>query len=229
MSITVILPVYNGEKYLSQAIKSVLSQSHQPMEVIIIDDGSTDQTALIAKSFGTALRYHYQSNQGAGTARNKGVELAQGQLLAFLDADDLWVDNKLARQVQAFTADPELDMVFGHVHQFHSPELPDEVKQQIKIPVEIIPGQHAGTMLIKREAFQKAGPFKTDWELAEFVDWYIKAEEAGLKSVMLPDVVMKRRLHKASQGTYKRQHRQEYVRVLKAALDRRRQLSKNSQ
>ena len=229
MSITVIVPVYNGEKYLAQAIESVLSQSHQPTEIVIIDDGSTDQTASIARSFGDTVRYHHQSNQGAGAARNKGVELAHSQLLAFLDADDLWVADKLALQVQALAADPELDMVFGHVHQFHSPELPDEVKQQIKIPVEIIPGQHAGTMLIKREAFQKAGPFKTDWELAEFVDWYIKAEEAGLKSIMLPDVIMKRRLHKASQGTYKRQHRQEYVHVLKAALDRRRQLSKNSQ
>ena len=120
-------------------------------------------------------------------------------------------------------------MVFGHVQQFHSPELADEVKQQIKIPAEIVPGQHVGTMLIKRESFQKVGPFRTDWEIGEFIDWYARAEELGLKSLMLPEVVMKRRLHKASQGTYKRQHQKEYVRVLKAALDRRRKLNKTGQ
>lgn len=68
MSVTVIVPVYNGEKYLSEAVESVLSQTHRPQEIIIIDDGSTDNTASVAKSFGSAIRYHYQSNQGAGAA-----------------------------------------------------------------------------------------------------------------------------------------------------------------
>jgi len=227
MSITIILPIYNGEKYLSEAIESILSQTHHPQEIIIIDDGSTDNTASVAKSFGRAVRYHYQPNQGAGAARNNGVQLAQGEFLAFLDADDLWVEDKLVHQIQAFENDPKLDMVFGHVRQFHSPELPDEVKQQIKIPAEVVPGQHVGTMLIKRESFQKVGPFRTDWEIGEFIDWYARAEEMGLKSLMLSEVVMKRRLHKASQGTYKREHQKEYVRVLKAALDRRRKMNKS--
>ena len=229
MSITVILPAYNGEKYLSEAVESILSQPYCPQEIIIIDDGSTDNTAAVAKSFGDAVQYHHQPNQGAGAARNNGINLAQGEFLAFLDADDLWTENKLAHQMHAFDRDPELDMVFGHVQQFHSPELADEVKQQIKIPAEIVPGQHVGTMLIKRESFQKVGPFRTDWEIGEFIDWYARAEELGLKSLMLPEVVMKRRLHKASQGTYKRQHQKEYVRVLKAALDRRRKLNKTGQ
>ncbi|MCB0209235.1 MAG: glycosyltransferase family 2 protein [Anaerolineae bacterium] len=226
-SITLIVPVYNGEKYLAEAIASILSQSRPPQEIIIIDDGSTDNTAAVAKGFGDRVRYYYQPNQGAGAARNNGVTLAQGDALAFLDADDIWAEAKLAHQIQALAADPALDMVFGHVQQFHSPELPDEVKQQIKIPAEIVPGQHVGAMLIKRESFQKVGPFRTDWEIGEFIDWYARAEERGLKSLMLPQVVMKRRLHKASQGTYKREHQKEYVRVLKAALDRRRQKNKS--
>jgi glycosyltransferase involved in cell wall biosynthesis len=224
MSITVILPVYNGEKYVTQALESILSQTHRPQEIIIIDDGSTDGTAAVAKGFGDTAQYHYQPNQGAGAARNNGVTLAQGDFLAFLDADDLWVEDKLARQRQAFTTDPDLDIVFGHVQQFHSPELPDAVKQQIKIPAEIMSGQHVGAMLIKREAFLTVGLFRIDWEIGEFIDWYARAEELELKRLMLPDVVMKRRLHKASQGTYKRKHQKEYVRVLKAALDRRRKM-----
>lgn len=223
--VSVIIPVYNSEKYITKAINSVLAQVYEPLEIIVIDDGSTDRSAQVIKSFDPPVQYHHQPNSGAGAARNWGVELARGDFLAFLDADDLWADNKLARQMQAFEDDPGLDMVFGHIQQFHSPELPNEVKQQIKIPAEIVPGQHVGTMLIKREAFQRVGPFRTDWEIGEFIDWYARAEELGLKSLMLPEVVMKRRLHKASQGTYKRQHQKEYVRVLKAALDRRRHKS----
>lgn len=220
--ISVIVPAYNGETYLSEAIESILIQAYRPQEIIIIDDGSTDNTASVAKSFGDAVQYHYQPNQGAGAARNNGIKLARGEFLAFLDADDLWLEDKLACQMQVFDDDPALDMVFGYVLQFRSPELPDEVKRQIKIPTEIVPGQHVGTMLIKREAFEKVGLFRTDWEIGEFIDWHARAEEMRLKSLMLPKVVMKRRLHKASQGTYKREHQKEYVRVLKAALDRRR-------
>jgi glycosyltransferase involved in cell wall biosynthesis len=225
-TISVIIPAYNAEKYLAEAVESVLGQNYQSLQIIIINDGSTDNTAQVAQNFGDAVQYHLQANGGAPAARNFGVSLAQGQFLAFLDADDLWVENKLARQLQAFDRDPGLDMVFGHVQQFHSPELPPEVRQLIKIPAEIIPGQHIGAMLIKRSSFERAGNFNADLELTELIDWYARASEAGLKSLILPEVVMKRRLHRASQGTYKRQHRNEYVHVLKAALDRRRKLNK---
>lgn len=221
-SISVIIPVYNGERYLAEAIESVRSQTYQPLEIIVVNDGSTDGSAEVAKRFAPAVQYCYQPNRGAAAARNHGIKLAQGKFLAFLDADDLWVANKLAYQIQTFNDDPFLDMVFGHVQQFHSPELDKAVKQQIKIPQEVIPGQHVGAMLIKRDSFVRVGNFNTDLELTELIDWYARAEEVGLNSLMLPEVVMKRRLHKASQGTYKRQHRQEYVHVLKAALDRRR-------
>ena len=199
--VSVIIPVYNSEKYVTKAINSVLAQAYVPLEVIVIDDGSTDSSAQAINCFDLPVQYHHQSNSGTGAARNRGVELAQGKVLAFLDADDLWEPNKLARQLQTFDDDPDLDMVFGHIQQFHSPELSKQVKQQIKIPAEIVPGQHVGTMLIKRESFQRVGPFRTNWEIGEFIDWYARAEELGLKSLMLPDVVMKRRLHKASQGT----------------------------
>src|SRR5687768_16816995 len=101
-SISAILPVFNGGLYLAEAIESVLAQTYQPAEVIVIDDGSTDITGEIVKRFGDVVQYSTQPNSGAGAARNRGVQLAHGEFLAFLDADDLWLKNKLTDQMQAF-------------------------------------------------------------------------------------------------------------------------------
>jgi glycosyltransferase involved in cell wall biosynthesis len=222
--ISVIVPVYNCENYLPEAIESVLSQTYRPIEAVVVDDGSTDNSANIARRCGPLVRYCFQSNKGTGAARNKGVELARGNYLAFLDQDDLWVKHKLTRQMTAFQSNITLDMVFGHVEQFYSPDVYEETEKQAWIPREIVPGIHVGTLLITRDAFRRVGPFGTNFEIAEFVDWYLRATESGLRRQMLPDVLMRRRIHKANQGIYKRKHRAEYVRVLKAALDRRRSL-----
>jgi glycosyltransferase involved in cell wall biosynthesis len=220
--VSVIIPVYNGGRYLGEAIESVLSQTGFPLEIIVVDDGSTDDTASIAQNFGASIRYHYQINGGAGAARNQGVVLARGNFLAFLDADDLWMVDKLKRQWAAFEADHDLELAFGHIQQFYSPELTREEKDRLSIPVEIMPGNHAGTMLIKKETFLRVGLFKPDLRVGEFIDWYARATELNIKSIMLTDVVMKRRIHKTNMGILHRDQRSGYVHALKAALDRRR-------
>jgi glycosyltransferase involved in cell wall biosynthesis len=220
--VSVIIPVFNTEKYLGDAIKSVLAQSYSPLELIVVDDGSTDNTAKVAESFGSFVRYYYQSNAGPGAARNLGITQAYGDYFAFLDADDLWTADKMKLQWIAFEADPDLDMAFGHIQQFYSPELTQAEKDQIRIPVEIMPGHHAGAMLIKKEAFLRVGLFKNELRIGEFIDWYARATELNLKSIMLPDVLMKRRIHRTNLGTYLRDQRSGYVHALKAALDRRR-------
>jgi glycosyltransferase involved in cell wall biosynthesis len=225
--ISVIIPVYNGERYLAEAIASVLAQTYPPGEIIVLDDGSTDGSAKLVERYSPAVHYYWQPNSGAGAARNRGVELAHGNFLAFLDADDLWIEDKLARQCSAFTSDPTLEVVFGHVQQFYSPELDEETKRHITIPIETMRGFHVGAMLIKRETFFRVGLFKTDLQLAELVDWHARAMELGLRSLMLPDVVMKRRIHQTNQGIRQRAARRDYVRVLKASLDRRRKQEKS--
>jgi glycosyltransferase involved in cell wall biosynthesis len=220
--VSVIIPVFNTEKYLGEAIQSVLSQSYKPLEIIIVDDGSTDNTAKIVESFGSLVRYHYQKNSGPGAARNQGIKMANGDFFAFLDADDLWMADKMKLQWMAFEEDPRLDMAFGHIQQFHTPELPQSQKDRTRIPVEIMPGHHAGSMLIKKEAFLRTGLFKEELRVGEFIDWYARATELNLKSIMLPDVLMKRRIHGTNLGIYQHDQRTGYVHVLKAALDRRR-------
>ena len=97
-------------------------------------------------------------------------------------------------------SDAALDAAFGAVEHFYSPELDQATRGAIACPVRAMPGYHAGAMLIRREAFRHVGPFETCWQVGEFIDWYLRAQEAGLVSVMLPEVVMRRRLHATNLG-----------------------------
>jgi glycosyltransferase involved in cell wall biosynthesis len=228
--VSIIIPVFNCERYLAEAIESVLAQTYRPLEIIIVDDGSTDGSADVAKGFADPqIRYCYQPNSGQGAARNRGTNLARGSFLAFLDADDVWLTDKLALQIAALEGNPELDAVFGYVSQFHSPELGAHLETETRHSGKSMPGYLPSTMLIKRDSFFRVGPFATNWRIAEWLDWYSKAVEKGLKSLMLPKVVMKRRLHTTNIGIRERRSQTEYVRILKAALDRRREKDTQSE
>jgi GT2 family glycosyltransferase len=151
------------------------------------------------------------------------VDLARGAFLAFLDADDLWTREKLELEMAAFAGNPQLDLVFGHVRQFHSPELSEQERASIACPPDPVPGLSKGTMLIRRESFLRVGPFDTAWRVGDFVDWYARAKERGLAAEMLPDVVMLRRLHAHNATRREHDERVDYVRVARAALSRRRE------
>ncbi len=219
--VSVIIPVYNAERYVAEAIESVLAQTYNPVEIIVIDDGSTDGSAKVIKRF-PSVQYYSQPNTGISAARNRGIEQAQGTFFAFLDADDLWVEDKLTLQMSAFKNDPDLDIVFGHVKQFYSPEL--ETSQNDKPPItnSQMPGHIPSAMLIKRDAFFRVGLFETNWQMGEFASWYLRSLEQGLQNLMLPDLVTWRRLHETNHGIQQREAINDYVHILKASLDRRR-------
>lgn len=221
-TVSVIIPIFNGEKYLAAAIESALAQTHRPLEIIVVDDGSIDASRKIADRFPAPVRSIFQPHQGPGVARNHGIQLAGGSFCAFLDADDLWIEDKLARQMHIFQINRSIDMVFGQIEQFHSPELSQDVKAKIKGHGEVLAGLAPGAVLIKRESFFRAGPFKTHWRVGEFIDWYLKAIEQGLKSHMIPEIVTKRRLHGGNMTMRDRTAMLDYVRIVKASLDRRR-------
>ena len=220
--VSVILPVFNAGKYLAAAIESIQAQNYRPLEIIVVDDGSTDDSADVARSFGATVRYYSQANAGAATARNRGVEMSQGAYLSFLDADDLWVADKLSRQMAILANDPALNMAFGHVQQFYSPELDEETRKKTDLPKDPMPGYHVGTMLLSREDFLRVGPFEPSLKMGEFIDWHAKAKEKNLKGFMMPEVVMKRRIHTNNMTVRERENQMDYVRILKAALDRKR-------
>lgn len=221
--ISVIISVYNGEEFLNESIDSVWQQTYSPLELIVIDDGSTDGTAEIAQQYGSRVRYHFQENQGIGPARNAGIALARGSYLAFLDADDLFTPERLALQMAAFAADPGLEAVFGHAEQFYSPELDDDFKRKYKFHAKVMPARISSGMLIKKAAFERVGLFEP-YQVAQGIGWFMRAQEAQLVTTMLKETVFRRRIHKNNQGVTHRNEQHQRLQVLKDALDRRRQL-----
>ena len=188
----------------------------------MVDDGSEDETRSVAETYGDRIRFTSQERSGAGAARNTAVGLANGDYLAFLDADDRFLPEKLEHQLAALHADPDLDMVFGHVREFVSPELSAEVRAAIRPPAAQSPWKTPNLMLIRRDSFDRVGPFATDLRVAETVDWYARAIDGALKGLTLPQVVLERRLHPQNSGMRERDARSDYLQVIRASMERRR-------
>ena len=221
--VSVIIPIHNGEKYLDDAINSVLHQSHSQFEIIAVDDGSTDLSAEAVKQHGSRVRYVYQDHAGTGAARNTGVAMSRGDYLAFLDQDDVWEPEKLSCQIDAFTNTPTLDAVFGYLEQFPSGQIAGDKGLEIPISLKRRPGISPSGMLVARHAFHRVGWFDVCLKIAEWADWYLRAVDCGLRMKILEVTIAKRRIHENNKGRVLQCYRNEYVRVLKASLDRNRQ------
>ena len=220
--VSTVIPCHNGERYIGDAIRSVLAQPHDDLEIIVVDDGSTDRSAEAVHAFGDAVHYVRQPRSGASVARNRGVELATGQIVAFLDADDLWCDGVLPRLLAVLEDDPSVGMVVGHMEQFVSPELPVSARDEFHFSPGPIPARMCGAVIVRRSEFDRVGGFSPLLVSGEFIDWLARAEDLGVRSVTISDLVLRRRLHRLNHGVLRRDARLDYVRVVKAALDRRR-------
>jgi glycosyltransferase involved in cell wall biosynthesis len=220
--VSVMIGAYNAAPYLGEAIESVFAQDYEPIELIVVDDGSTDGTADVARSF-ERVKVVSQENAGNGAARNRAIEEASGDLYAFLDADDRFTPGKLSLQKDALDSDPELDMVFGHVREFLSPELDADVRARLRPPApEPMPWTAPNLMLIRRESFERVGLFTTAVRVGVTVDWFARADEAGLRYAILPEVVLERRLHTQNNGLRESASRSQYLEVIRQAMERRR-------
>jgi glycosyltransferase involved in cell wall biosynthesis len=219
--ISVVIPCWNGASYLAEAIESARSQEGD-LEILVVDDGSVDASVSVAERFGDPVRCLALSHEGAAQARNRGVEAARGELLSFLDADDLWTPGSLQRLTAALDRDPALEMALGHTEQFVSPEIAEPDRSRLACDPAPVAARVAGAMLVRRPSFDRVGRFSPRLATGEFVDWYARADELGLRSCMLPDTVLRRRLHRTNHGVVRRDARPDYLRVIKASLDRRR-------
>jgi glycosyltransferase involved in cell wall biosynthesis len=219
---SVIIPVFNGQAYLGEALKSVLAQDIE-LDILVVDDGSTDKTGDVARAFGGAsLRYVRQGQLGLAAARNHGVSLARGNLIAFLDADDVWLANKLRRQIASLERN-EGDMIFTYVEEFISPDCAQDIGGSIDVRPRL-PGLSASTFLIRRSDFKKVGNFNVDCRMGEFIEWYARAVDVGLRPAILPDIFARRRLHRNNMTRTDLGQRKQYAQAVKKILDRRRAL-----
>lgn len=225
--ISVILSVFNGQNYVREAIDSVLAQDYPSLELVVVDDGSTDGTASILKSYVDRIIVISQDNRGLGAGRNLGIRASNGDYLSFIDHDDCWAANKLSKQMATLLSSGDDPLVFSNVRQFICPALNEEESSKLRVPDKAMPGFIAGTLLLSRSRFNEVGEFFEINQVGEFVDWYLRAQEKNFPIKMIGDVLLHRRIHKTNMGrqpeTYQRQG---YLRILKAGLVRRRAFSK---
>jgi glycosyltransferase involved in cell wall biosynthesis len=217
--ISAVVPVYNGAEFLSDAIRSILKQEYEPLEIIIVDDGSTDGTAGLVAGFHPRLQYHYQDNQGPATARNTGVTASRGEILAFLDADDLWPGDKLQTQIRHLRARPDLEVVVGHTRCF-GPGGPDTCPPGMANPVVLT--AQLGSALFRRSAFAKVGLFDEALRFSEDHDWFLRARESALPMLALAETTLYHRRHGNNMTREPAATGYQLTEVLKKSLDRRR-------
>jgi glycosyltransferase involved in cell wall biosynthesis len=219
--VSCVIPAWNAERFIEEAIRSVLDQTYGQVEIIVVDDGSTDGTADVVQGFGDRVRYVAQENAGPATARNRGVAEATGAFLSFLDADDLWVADKLAKQLARFRARPDLSYSVGMVQNFWEDEVAVEAEHMAShARARPIAGYVTLTLLVRRESMERVGGFDIDLSHGDAADWFQRADSMGAVGEMLDDVLARRRLHAANRSrTMASASRDEFLLMLKRRLD----------
>jgi len=209
--VSVIIPTYNYGRFLSSAIESVMKQTYRDYEIIVIDDGSTDDTKEVMEKYCGTIRYIYQSNKGVSTARNKGIGIAKGQYIAFLDADDYWLPEKLDKSIK-FLENNNFDWIctsrFKITENGECPERKIAARSGIYEPksfklsnleIALFNPEYSiaitSTVLIRRTCFNKAGLFDTSFRIGEDIDLWLRLKEAGFNGGYLDDALTVGRGH----------------------------------
>lgn len=219
--VSVVIPVYNGARFLRAGLESVFAQTYRPMEVIVVDDGSVDDSGVIAQSF-PEVHYIYQANQGVAAARNKGVESARGEFFAFLDQDDLWTPEKLKLQINHLLSHPDVGYTLTHQQFFLDPgaTLPPWFRKELLSSVHT--GWVLGTLVVRRKVFEQVGNFATGYSAANDSDWFFRAKSAEIPMAVVPELLLLKRIHETNDSARAKEILSELLKVVKGSLDRQR-------
>jgi glycosyltransferase involved in cell wall biosynthesis len=223
--VSAIVPVFNGRDYLGAALQSILAQDYGNLEVIVVDDGSEDGTAAVARSY-DAVRVLSQENRGHAAAKNTGIAAARGEFLGFLDADDLWEPGKLTAQVAHLAAHSDVGAVVCRQRIFADPgtTLPGWLEERLArehiagAPAAFIPS----ALLARRTALEQVGGFDVRFRHGNDSDWFFRARDAGVRVDVLPEVLIARRFHSSNLSYETNAMQADLLRVVKASFDRRR-------
>lgn len=186
--VSVIVPVYNGARFLRRAIDSILAQHYPSLEIIVVDDGSTEDIAAAVSALPADVRFFRQDNAGPAAARNRGIRDASGEFIAFLDVDDRWTEGNLHALVHAMQARPEMMVVHGFAQMLTLDPASGEFLPQGN-PAESFP-YYIGAGLYRRQAFERVGLFDYTMRFGEDTDWYNRLRESGLPSERLSQVTL---------------------------------------
>jgi glycosyltransferase involved in cell wall biosynthesis len=192
--ISVVVPAFEAAAHVAEAVASIRASGVDGIEVVVVDDGSTDGTADVVTALaGDDLVLVRQANAGPAAARNAAVARARGELLAFLDADDVWPPDGLRRQLDALEADAGADGVHGMTQFFGDL---DHVRVRFDRPQErVLRGAFLGSLVVRRAAFDRVGGFDESLRTSEDYDWFLRAREVGLRFVLNDAVALRYRVH----------------------------------
>jgi glycosyltransferase involved in cell wall biosynthesis len=191
-------------------------------QIIVVDDGSTDDSADVVRKFGHDIRYLYKTHTGITKTLNDGVEQADGSYLTFLDADDLWKPEKTEIQFNFLQDRADLDALFTLTQEFMSPDLSESECVGLNARPLPLRGMHKVSAMFRKSFFDQVGGFNEDHNTGEFIEWYGRAVEIGMKYVLLEEVLTLRRVHLTNHTRTQRADLQQFTSILKKALDRKR-------
>lgn len=221
--VSAVVPVRDGERFLAAALDSILGQNYKPLEVVVIDDGSTDGSAAVAAAFGNRVRYVYQESAGPSLARNAGLKLARGPVVAFLDADDVWLPHKLARHIEVMLLQPELVFTVSLIRHFLEPghEIPAGLNPRLL--EEDVPAFLPSTLVARREAFDVVGGFDPTLRMAEDMDWFSRAKDLRVASQLITETLVMKRVHDRNLSNATGPNVPAVFRVIRDSIRRKRQ------
>jgi glycosyltransferase involved in cell wall biosynthesis len=219
--VSVIIPAFNAASFLPDALASIDRQGYPSLEIIVIDDGSTDDTAAVARSLPSVNHYFYQENKGPSAARNLGLKHAKGEFIAFLDADDKWPEGKLDLQLGRFRAEPKLDVVLGRIQYISLPGAED-IDIEFETEDRTLTHVHLGSGVYRKPVFERVGLFEETLRYSEDVDWFMRAREEDISMVILGNVTLLYQLHARNMTREMTSERSSLGRVMARSLERRR-------
>jgi glycosyltransferase involved in cell wall biosynthesis len=215
--VSVVVPAFQAEAYLAEALDSALRQDHDAVELIVVDDGSTDRTAEIAAAAPVQLVRREQG--GPAAARNSGLAVARGEFVTILDADDLWPPNRLSLQLAHLAANPEQGVVLGLAEVFLSPGESRPAHDPGFADGERVAG-HPATMLARREVFDVVGPFDETLRLSEDIDWLARSSDAGILAGRIEQTLLYYRIHAHNTSRHTQANHAATLRVLRESVHR---------
>jgi len=215
--LSVIMPVFNTEAYVADAIDSVLAGAEGLLELLVVDDGSTDLSAAIVERYDAPVRLIHQANAGASVARNCALQEARGTLVGFNDADDLWVAGSPDPRREVLAADPETDVVMGRMRSFVSE--PDGALTDV---LEPFASPALGAGLFRRRVFGRVGLLDPGARYTEDLEWLLRARGAGVRVATIDDIVTRYRLHPDSLTRDRASSHKALMGTLHASIARRR-------